>query len=91
LDYCKFWALLLCWHSIHHHDETERRKWQNPEAILYEIGLKPGQAFVDIGCNDGFFAIPEARMVDSSGKVYGLDADLEVIRCFEGRHHTDLN
>ena len=71
------------WHSIHHGDETERRKWQNPEAILREIGLKSGQTFVDIGCGDGFFAIPAARLVEESGKVYGLDSDLEAVRCLE--------
>jgi ubiquinone/menaquinone biosynthesis C-methylase UbiE len=73
----------LGWHSIHHGDETERRKWQNPEATLSEIGLKSGQTFVDIGCGDGFFAIPAARLVEESGKVYGLDSDLEAVRCLE--------
>lgn len=62
-----------------YHDEAERRNWQNPEAILTEAGLKPGMTFVDIGCGDGFFALPAARMAGSSGRVYGLDADGESI------------
>lgn len=56
-------------------DDPERRKWQNPEAILADIGLKPGFTFMDIGCSGGFFALPAARMVGSTGKVYGLDID----------------
>jgi ubiquinone/menaquinone biosynthesis C-methylase UbiE len=57
----------------------ERRKWQNPEAILREIGLKHSQTFVDVGCGDGFFAIPAARLVGKGGKVYGLDVNSEAI------------
>lgn len=56
-------------------NDPERRKWQDPEAILSGIGLGPGQTFADIGCGGGFFAIPAARMVGPGGKVYGVDAD----------------
>jgi ubiquinone/menaquinone biosynthesis C-methylase UbiE len=62
--------------SIYDH---ERRKWQNPEAILSSIGLRPGFTFIDIGCGSGFFALPAARIVGKKGKVYGLDTDAESI------------
>jgi ubiquinone/menaquinone biosynthesis C-methylase UbiE len=62
------------------HDEKERRKWQDPEGILAEIGLEPGMIFVDLGCGNGFFALPAARIVGEKGKVYGLDVDAEFIR-----------
>jgi ubiquinone/menaquinone biosynthesis C-methylase UbiE len=61
-------------------DEKERRKWQSPEAILAEIGVKGGFTFVDVGCGHGFFALPAARLVGNEGSVYGLDADWEAIR-----------
>lgn len=35
--------------------------------------------FVDIGCGNGFFALPAARIVGETGKVYGLDVDAEFI------------
>jgi ubiquinone/menaquinone biosynthesis C-methylase UbiE len=70
----------LGWHSFHHCNETERGKWQNPEVILCEIRLKPSQTFVEVGCGDGFFTVPAARIVGKSGKVYGLDTDSEAIR-----------
>ncbi len=60
-------------------DAHERRQWQNPEAILSGIGLSPGLTFVDIGCGDGFFARPAARMVGENGEVYGLDADAAAV------------
>lgn len=62
------------------HDETERRRWQNPELILTNIGLRPGCIFMDIGCGDGFFTLPAARLVGEKGKVYALDIDYEAIR-----------
>jgi ubiquinone/menaquinone biosynthesis C-methylase UbiE len=54
-------------------DEQERRKWQNPENVLAEIGLKTGMTFADIGCGQGFFTIPAARIVGASGIVYASD------------------
>jgi ubiquinone/menaquinone biosynthesis C-methylase UbiE len=57
----------------HHSDETERSNWQNPEEILKAAGLKPGITFMDIGCGQGFFTLPAARIIGSAGKVYGLD------------------
>jgi ubiquinone/menaquinone biosynthesis C-methylase UbiE len=60
-------------------DDNARRKWQNPEAILADIGLKAGFTFADIGCGSGFFALPAARMVGKRGKVYGLDTNARAI------------
>jgi ubiquinone/menaquinone biosynthesis C-methylase UbiE len=60
-------------------DERERKKWQNPKVVLMSIGLKPGFTFVDIGCGDGFFAIPAAKVVGEKGLVYGLDVDEDAI------------
>jgi ubiquinone/menaquinone biosynthesis C-methylase UbiE len=59
----------------HYSDETERRKWQDPEVILSDIGLKPGMTFLDVGCGDGFFALPAARIVGPAGQVFGLDSN----------------
>lgn len=56
-----------------------RRQWQNPEAILAEIGLRNDMAFVDVGCGRGFFAIPAARIVGEEGTVYGVDVDATAI------------
>ena len=65
------------------YDDRERRKWQDPEAILSGIGLKPGFTFADTGCGSGFFALPAARIVGESGKVYGLDPNADLIDIIE--------
>lgn len=61
------------------HDEKERRRWQNPEAVLRDIGLSPGFTLVDVGCGDGFFALPAARFVGEKGIVYALDGNDDAI------------
>jgi len=71
-------------HKRYRHDDEDRRKWQNPESILAEIGLAPGMVFVDLGCGEGFFALPAARIVGSEGRVYALDSDAEAINLLKG-------
>ncbi|HTW92926.1 MAG TPA: class I SAM-dependent methyltransferase [bacterium] len=61
------------------HPEAERRQWQNPESVLALAGLKPTMTFVDLGCGNGFFALPAARAVGAKGRVYGVDASPEFI------------
>ena len=63
--------------------DKERRQWQNPEAILAEIGLNQGMTFLDIGCGQGFFAIPAAKIVGVNGKVYGLDINPDNIEALK--------
>jgi len=62
-----------------HFNSEGRRNWQNPEELLAESGLKEGQTFVDVGCGDGFFTIPAAKIVGNKGKVYGVDIDEEAV------------
>ena len=56
-------------------DDPERRTWQDPEEVLSLIGLEEGMTFVDMGCGEGYFAIPGARRVGPKGKVYAVDVN----------------
>jgi ubiquinone/menaquinone biosynthesis C-methylase UbiE len=60
-------------------DDPDRSRWQNPEKILSAIGVRPGMVLIDIGCGDGYFSLPAARMVGPQGKVYGVDIDIDAI------------
>ena len=64
-------------------DESERRKWYNPEAVLKGIGLKPDMVFVDVGCGEGFFSLLAAEIVGDSGKIYAVDTDAKAIQSLE--------
>lgn len=80
----------------HYHDEDERRKWQNPEEILEEVGLREGHTFIDIGCGEGFFSLAAARMVGPQGRVVGLDINGTAIKNLkermtnEGMHNSSF-
>ncbi len=60
-------------------DDSVRRTWYNPEAILNNIGLKAGMIFMDIGCGDGFFSLLAAKMIGRAGKVFAVDIDAGAI------------
>jgi ubiquinone/menaquinone biosynthesis C-methylase UbiE len=60
-------------------EEALRRKWRNPETTLKSIGLSAGMVFVDVGCGDGFFAIPAAQLVGEKGVVYAVDVEASAI------------
>jgi ubiquinone/menaquinone biosynthesis C-methylase UbiE len=83
-------------HHLTHAIDPQRRRWQDPEAILGEAGLKAGLTFADIGCGGGFFALPAARMVGARGRVYGIDTDAPAISelkeaaAREGLHNLEL-
>jgi len=62
-----------------YHDEEERRKWQDPDRILRGIGLTAGNVFFDMGCGEGFFTVPAAKIVGPTGRVYGIDTNDEAI------------
>jgi ubiquinone/menaquinone biosynthesis C-methylase UbiE len=66
-------------------DDPERRKWQDPDQILSSIGLREGMVFVDLGCGEGYFAIPAARRVGPRGKVYAADINGESVERLRAR------
>ncbi len=60
-------------------DDPERKTWQDPEEIFTGIGLAAGMTFVDVGCGEGFFALPAARRVGPDGKVFAADINPDAI------------
>lgn len=78
-------------HSWRHspEDEAARRLWQNPESILQGIGLAPGDTFIDVGCGDGFFALPAARRVGPNGRVCGIDIDAEALDLLQEKARSE--
>jgi ubiquinone/menaquinone biosynthesis C-methylase UbiE len=48
-------------------------KFINPQTVVAQMGLKPGQTVADLGSGSGFFAIAAAKMVGNTGTVYAVD------------------
>jgi ubiquinone/menaquinone biosynthesis C-methylase UbiE len=60
-------------------DDPERKEWQDPDTILSAIGLKEGMTFIDVGCGEGYFALPAARRVGEDGMVYAFDINADAV------------
>lgn len=50
------------------------RIWPTPGDTLRQLGLSPGDRIAEIGCGNGYFALPAARIVDPAS-VYAIDLD----------------
>jgi len=59
--------------------DSDRRKKMDPDVLLPKIGLKPGMTLVDVGCGQGFFTLPAARIAGPEGRVYGIDIDEQAL------------
>ena len=63
----------------------ERRRWQDPEAVLDTLGLHDGMEVADIGSGPGFFTLPLARRVAPGGRVYAVDVEPRMLEHLEKR------
>ncbi|MFW6230194.1 MAG: class I SAM-dependent methyltransferase [Halanaerobium sp.] len=57
----------------------ERREIFKPENLLLAAGLKEGMSVFDVGCGNGFFALPAAKIVGDRGSVFGFDLSQEML------------
>lgn len=61
----------------------------NPERIVSRIDIRPGMAVADFGCGSGHFAIPAARLVGASGKVFAIDIQKHAIELIQSRANLE--
>lgn len=45
-----------------------------PDEVLKQLGIRAGWRVADFGCGAGYYLVPAARFVGSSGRVVGIDA-----------------
>lgn len=57
-----------------------RREHLDPDAFWRRVGLRRGQTVVDVGAGIGYFALPAARRVGPSGRVYACDVSSDMVR-----------
>lgn len=50
-----------------------------PENVIKYLNLKSGMAVADFGAGSGFFTLPAAKIVGSSGKVTALDVQKDTL------------
>jgi SAM-dependent methyltransferase len=71
-------ARVCPWWLVHTFDNPIRRLVQRPEEILHGT-VQPGEHCLDLGCGFGYFTIPLARIVGSSGTVTAADLQSEML------------
>lgn len=61
----------------------------HPERVVERFGLRPGMVVADFGCGSGYFAIPAARKVGESGKVWAIDIQRGALELVASRAHLE--
>lgn len=51
------------------------RSWEPNETYWVMRSLRPGQTFVDIGANVGYYTVIASRLVGASGRVFAFEPD----------------
>lgn len=62
-----------------------RDSWQQPQRVVVDLGLKPGDAIADIGSGRGYFTFRLGSAVGSAGKVYATEIDAKALKAIEAR------
>lgn len=66
-------------------EDPERDAWQQPEAVIESLRIRPGDDVADLGAGSGYFTIRLAQVVGPGGKVYAVDVDPQVLEQIEHR------
>ncbi len=62
-----------------------RDGWQQPERVLAELAIEPGDRVADLGAGGGYFTFRLAEAVGPTGVVYAVDVDPEMTAYLEKR------
>jgi SAM-dependent methyltransferase len=62
-----------------------RQREEGCQRLLQELQIQPGQIVCDLGCGNGFYTLKLARLVGTSGKVYAVDIQPEMLSILKRR------
>ncbi len=57
----------------------------DPQAMVREMGLRPGMKVGDFGAGSGHYTLAAAKRVGSEGRVYALDVQEDVLKHIRAR------
>jgi arsenite methyltransferase len=60
-------------------ENPQRDAEQKPNEVIAALGLKQGETIADIGAGSGYFAFRFSRLLGSSGRVYAVDINSDMI------------
>lgn len=62
-----------------------RQREEDCQTLLEVLKVQPGQVVCDMGCGNGFYTLPLARLVGGEGRVLAVDIQQEMLRLLEAR------
>lgn len=62
-----------------------RDSWQQPERVVRELDLRPGDRVADLGAGGGYFTFRLADAVGPAGRVYAVDVDGGMVEYVNGQ------
>lgn len=77
--------------SATYYGGMDRMRARLDELALRELGLRPGQAVLDIGCGTGATLVPLREAVGSAGRVVGVDYSPRMVARAQRRVHEWTN
>ena len=63
----------------------EREREEECSKLLAALKIKPGQVVCDLGCGNGFYALPLAKLATNEGLVYAVDIQREMLEMLAER------
>lgn len=57
------------------YEGSGRDAWQQPDAVVQALHIRPGDRVADLGSGSGYFSLRLARAVGPTGRVYAVDVD----------------
>lgn len=65
--------------EAHRLEDPQRLIWLPPAEVLTRLKLEPGMKVGDIGAGTGYFAIPIAKAIGPSGRLFAVDVEPEML------------
>ena len=65
--------------EAHRLGDPSRRMWLPPAEVLAALSVYPEDTIADVGAGTGYFSLPLALAVGPKGKVFAVDAQLEML------------
>ena len=73
-------AGVMGWQGAAWLEREERQQEERGDLLLRELGLRQGMAVADVGAGTGYYARRMAPLVGSTGTVYAVDVQPEMIQ-----------
>ena len=62
-----------------------RQREEDCKRLLKELHVKPGQIICDMGCGNGFYTLKLAQLTGTTGRVYAVDIQQEMLDMLQQR------